>query len=255
MIVFLYDKTFDGLLTAVFDAYSRRSFPDQLLPEGHPLPLFTDESYIVYTQDEKALRVWKALEKKLSVYACHMIQAVWLSEEPESDMLLFHFIRKSIDSPHSIETDMGDDVVLAVMKLAKSVYKEAEYIRQFVRFQKTADGLYFAPIAPKYNALPVAVDYFSSRFCDQEWIIFDTLRKYGYHYDLKKVEPFTFEDEETSALITGKLLPGQMAENEKMFQDFWKSYIHSLTIRERMNPKLQRQHMPARFWKFLTEKQ
>jgi probable DNA metabolism protein len=46
-----------------------------------------------------------------------------------------------------------------------------------------------------------------------------------------------------------------MAENEVMFQDFWKSYIRSLTIRERLNPKLQRQHMPVRFWKFLTEKQ
>ena len=31
MTVFVYDKTFEGLLTAVFDAYSRRSFPDLLL--------------------------------------------------------------------------------------------------------------------------------------------------------------------------------------------------------------------------------
>ena len=28
MIIFVYDKTFEGLLTAVFDAYSRRTFPD-----------------------------------------------------------------------------------------------------------------------------------------------------------------------------------------------------------------------------------
>ena len=26
MIIFVYDKTFEGLLTAVFDAYSRRTF-------------------------------------------------------------------------------------------------------------------------------------------------------------------------------------------------------------------------------------
>ena len=31
MIIFVYDKTFEGLLTAVFDAYSRRTFPDLLL--------------------------------------------------------------------------------------------------------------------------------------------------------------------------------------------------------------------------------
>ena len=28
MNVYLYDKTFDGLLTAVFDAYFRKTFPD-----------------------------------------------------------------------------------------------------------------------------------------------------------------------------------------------------------------------------------
>jgi len=253
-MTFLYDKTFDGLLTAVFDAYSRRTFPDHLLPVGTPLPLFSGEAHTVHTQDEKAGRVWVALEKKLSVYACRMIRAVWLSEEAAADELLFRYIRKSIDSPGSIETDFGDDVVLAVMKLAKCVYREAEHIRQFVRFQKTVDGLFYAPVAPKYNALPLSIDYFRSRFSDQEWIVFDTLRQYGYHYDLKQVDPFTF-DEKSPALLTGKLLPEQMAENEVMFQDFWKSYIRTLTIRERLNPRLQRQHMPVRFWKFLTEKQ
>ena len=34
MIIFVYDKTFEGLLTAVFDAYSRRTFPDLLVTEG-----------------------------------------------------------------------------------------------------------------------------------------------------------------------------------------------------------------------------
>ena len=34
MIIFVYDKTFEGLLTAVFDAYSRRTFPDLLVPRA-----------------------------------------------------------------------------------------------------------------------------------------------------------------------------------------------------------------------------
>lgn len=40
MTVFVYDKTFEGLLTAVFDAYSRRSFPDLLLAEENLFPCF-----------------------------------------------------------------------------------------------------------------------------------------------------------------------------------------------------------------------
>lgn len=253
MNVYLYDKSFEGLLTAMFDAYSRKVFPDILLDASEPLPLFVEDVYTVMTQDDRAERVWKGLEKKLTKGACRMIQAVWLSEEADADQLLFRFIRKNFDSPTSIETNFGDEDVLAMMKLAKSVNFEAEHIRQFVRFQKTADGLFFAPIEPKYNALPLAIDYFHSRFSDQEWVVYDTKRKYGYHFDLKKVETFTFEGNEPIP-ASGKLHPELLDEHEVLFEEFWKSYIKTLSIRERFNPKLQRQHMPVRFWKYLTEK-
>ena len=62
MTVFVYDKTFEGLLTAVFDAYSRRSFPDLLLAEGEPFPLFYDEAVTICTDDAKVDRVWKGLQ-------------------------------------------------------------------------------------------------------------------------------------------------------------------------------------------------
>ena len=64
MIAFIYDKTFEGLLTAVFDAYVRKSFPDVLLAEGEPLPLFCEETVTICSDKQKADRVWKGLEKK-----------------------------------------------------------------------------------------------------------------------------------------------------------------------------------------------
>ena len=54
MKFFVYDKSFDGLLTAVFDAYFRKTFPDDLLSEGDALPLFYDELHTVVTDEEKA---------------------------------------------------------------------------------------------------------------------------------------------------------------------------------------------------------
>ena len=61
MIIYLFDNTFEGLLTSVFDAYSRRIFPDALLAEGEPLPLFYDESFTVISDEEKSGRVWRGL--------------------------------------------------------------------------------------------------------------------------------------------------------------------------------------------------
>ncbi len=47
MIIFQYDKTFEGLLTAVFEAYRLKKFPDSIIKEGDTLPLFYDETYTV----------------------------------------------------------------------------------------------------------------------------------------------------------------------------------------------------------------
>ena len=253
MIVFRYDKTFDGLLTAVFDAYSRKVFPDKLLGTEDIEPLFTTEVYTVTTQEDRAVRVWNSLQKKLSRIGCNMMTHVWLSEVAGSDELLFRYIRKTFDNKHSIEMNFADPDVLEMNQLAKKVSREREHIMQFVRFQKAADDIFFAPISPIYNALPLAINYFKDRFADQKWIVYDVKRDYGYYYDLKTVTEMTLDT--GNNFSDGKLDEKLMAEDEKLFQDLWKAYFKSMTIKERINLKLQRQHMPRRFWKYLTEKQ
>ncbi len=252
MVVFRYDKTFDGLLTTVFDAYSRRTFPEKLLAEGEPEPLFVTEMHRVITDPDKSGRVWKVLEEKLSKDVCGMLMHVWLSELPESDALLFRYMRKAIDSVRSIATNYSDDDVLSVQKIARKVGRERHHLMQFVRFQKAADGVYFAPVSPLYNALPLTLNYFTDRFADQKWLLYDVKRRYGFYYDLKEATEVTLDND--GHLLGGKLDNDLMAKDEQLFQDMWRSYFKALTIKERLNPKLQRQHMPRRFWKFLPEK-
>ena len=102
MTLFIFDNTFEGLLTSVFEAYSRRTFPDALLAEGEPLPLFCDEAFTVVSDEEKAGRVWRGLQKKLSASALSCLTQCWLAEEPETASLLFRYIRKAIDASLSI---------------------------------------------------------------------------------------------------------------------------------------------------------
>ena len=87
MVIFVFDNTFEGLLTSVFEAYARRIFPDVLQPEGELLPLFHDEVFTVITDEGKAGRVWRGLQKKLSSGALACLTQSWLSELPEVPML------------------------------------------------------------------------------------------------------------------------------------------------------------------------
>lgn len=253
MIVFVYDKTFDGLLSCVFFAYEQKKFPDLILSESDQKPLFTDEQYYVDTETEKSVRVWRGLKKKLSKFAQNMMLSVWLSELPETAMLLFRYIRKNIDHPKGIEMNFGDDDVLRIKDIAQKVGTDARKLIQFIRFQETADGIWFAPVSPRYNVLSLIVPHFRSRYAGQPWIIYDTMRNAGLYYDTRTVQEISFSQKDFAELQSGKPGNEKLSDEEAFFQKMWKEYFQSITIKERINLKLQRQHMPKRYWKYLPE--
>ena len=252
MFYFLYDNTFDGLLTCVFEAFNRKEFPEHIAGENKQIPLFT-ESFRVVTDENKADRILKALRKKISKPALDMLFITYLSELEGIEIRIFRYIQKALLAEKSIETNFADFDVLELSKIYRKVTREEERIRQFVRFQKTADGLFFAVMDPAYNVLPLTARFFKTRYADQQWVIYDVKREYGLYYDLKTVETVHFDKLPISP-ETGKLTTDKLDECEAAFQDLWKDYLKAITIYERRNLKLQRQHMPKRFWKYLIEK-
>ncbi len=254
MLVYRYDDTFEGLLSAVFEAYRTRRFPDRVIGASVNPPLFTEECVEVATDREHAGRVWTALRKKLGRNLSNMVTHLWLSEVDGADDLLFRYIRKVFDHREKVYLNFADPEVLRVKQIAQKVSKEGHYMRQFIRFQKGGDQTFFAAVSPDCNALPLTVNYLRERFADQKWIVYDTRRNYGYYYDLKKVIEISFEEMDFLN-EDGKVDEKLLAEDEKLFQQLWKNYFKALTIKERINPSLHRKNMPRRFWKYLTEKQ
>jgi len=249
---FTYDGSFEGLLTCVFEAFNRKQFPQQIFKQEVSV-LFT-ENYHVVTDEQKANRVVAGLRKKISESAIQMLFTCWLSELEGIEMLEFHYICKSFRETKSIELNFADPDVLELSKIFRKVQREAERMRQFVRFQKTADQYYFAAIKPLYDVLPMVADHFEDRFADQQWIIYDIKRKYALYYNLHKTEIVYFDDLKID-IQTGRLHHEALAEDELYFQSGWRGYLRSISIKERKNLRLQRQFMPKRFWKYLTEKQ
>jgi len=280
MTVYTFDNTLDGLLTAVFDSFFLHQQPEMLLAEGMQLPLFVDQQYQVVTDSEKAERVWKGLEKHLSKDGLHMITISWLSEERALNQPLFNFICKVFKKPTpnpsllrgeteggqgrmDITQNASDEDVLAVRNTCRRVLHEQLRMKQFIRFQKAKDGTYLAVVSPDHNVLPLVIDHFADRFNDQPWLIYDAKRHYGYYYGASpdpsqggEVIRVTFENEAAVPfdLSNGKLDADVLSENDKLFQDLWRTYFKAICIKERMNPKKQLSDMPRRYWKYMTEK-
>ena len=267
--LYTFDNTFDGLLTAVFDSFSLHQEQVTLLAQGEQLPLFASEPYMVVTDAEKAARVWKGLEKRLSPAGLRVIAVSWLSEDRALNQPLFNYIckvfrhQKANDSPSrtkeplSIENNASDEDVLAVRNTCRRVLHEQLRMKQFIRFQKAKDGTYLAVVSPDHNVLQLITDHFADRFNDQPWLIYDAKRHYGYYYD-GCADPIrvVFEDESAVPfdLTNGKLDAGVLSADDAMFQDLWRTYFKAICIKERMNPKKQLGDMPRRYWKYMTEK-
>ena len=124
----------------------------------------------------------------------------------------------------------------------------------FIRFQHTADGIFYCGIDPDFNVLPLIINHFKNRYADQQWIIYDIKRNYGLFYDLEKVEEIKldFTDQNTKASLS---TPSVLSEKEGLYAVLWKDYFKSANIPARKNTKLHVQHVPKRYWKYLTEKQ
>ncbi len=167
------------------------------------------------------------------------------------DMLL-QYIRYTM-AKGNISKDYSNAAVLHVAETVRKVHREKHRMEAFVRFRQTADDLYYATVEPDFNVLPLIADHFEKRYADQQWMIYDMRRNYGIYYDLNSVT--TVEVDFKHILSSRNGADDMLHEKENEYERLWQNYFKSVNIASRKNPKLHKQHMPLRYWKYLTEKQ
>ncbi|WP_293784976.1 TIGR03915 family putative DNA repair protein [uncultured Pedobacter sp.] len=252
-MTYIFDGSLQGLLSAVFEWFERR--PGKVVLQSTEMfqPEVFAESFTVITDTIKADRVWAGLQKKLKKEWLRKFYCSYLSEIPEVYNHLFQFSIYIFKHAAGAESNYGNEHVIALSKYAKSVEREKHRMEAFIRFQKTGDGIYYAGIDPDFNVLPLISNHFKNRYADQQWVIYDLKRKYGLHYNLIAVEEITISF--TSGASKQNPASELMDENEFLYATLWKDYFKSANIVARKNTKLHVQHVPRRYWKYLTEKE
>ena len=125
MIVFVYDGTFEGLLCAVFESYDRKLVPEKLVSAQLLSHGLFDTEIIITTEPLKAARVWKSLQKKLSSRNKQLPFHAFLYGKEEIDQTVFSFIRLVFDTPHDVDHDYANPVVLRIKQIKRKVAIEA----------------------------------------------------------------------------------------------------------------------------------
>jgi probable DNA metabolism protein len=248
MTTLVYDASWSGFLTAVFEVYEFKLEDVVIVREERFEPTMFGDSREVLTDSVKAERVWKSLKNKLSTKGSNDVYSSFLSGLPDIENSLLQFIQLVLKTANG-ESAFGNPAVLKVSQVSKMVHREKHRMEAFIRFRLTKDGIYYAHIEPDFNVIPLISSHFKKRYADQRWLIYDLRRKYGIYYNLETVHEVSLEFSDAS-----NSTESLFCNAEEEYQTLWKDYFKHVNIQSRKNTKLHLQHVPKRYWKHLTEK-
>ncbi len=244
MLFYIYDGSFDGLLTAIYEAYYRKERPNKILFEEDFQESLLINKIIINTDEEKAKKVYKAIKDKISNIALKNVFYTYLSEFTDAGKWIYEYLRLGWKIGKDVDLNLSDERVLRIHKIKQKVSRERHLLLGLIRFREIQGNIYYAPIEPEYNVIGLVAPHFANRFADQNWIIHDVKRGLGAVYNTKE---WIIRDIDIKEEIIYE-------ESEIKYQQLWKEYFNSIAIKNRINPKLQRSNMPMKYWKYLIEK-
>ncbi|MBQ9060903.1 MAG: TIGR03915 family putative DNA repair protein [Firmicutes bacterium] len=242
MIDYIYDGSFDGLLTVIWHHY----YTDRaagIFTEDRYQPSFLQGSRNVMTDPQKADRVYRAIRQKISEHDLRSVYRAYLSCDPEKEIKILRYVVLGFKLGHRTFSLHSDPVVADFQAILKKISKEQERMMQFVRFSVMEGDILYARIEPDNDVIELAAPHFCDRFHRERFIIHDVGRDKAVLASSGRwlVSAFALSQ-----------APKASAE-ERDFRQLWKTYFDHIAILERTNARCQNNFIPDRYRKHLTE--
>jgi probable DNA metabolism protein len=234
----LFDGSFEGFLCVVYAYYYEGILPLSIQTKDEYQPSITQEEFFIVTDEERALKVQKAIGKKISHDAAHRINYAFLADAPDRFINMLRYIVFGFKVGFTIENYMNHDFVLRVHKLSREVGREGHKLVGFCRFAETDQGIYYCAVTPINYVLPILAEHFAERMINQSWIIHDKKHNKAVVYNGYE---YAFVE------VNADSVTPTFAGNESHIQNLWVTYFNTLAIEARKNPKLHRQMLPIKY--------
>ena len=239
-LVYLYDGSYEGLLTAVFTAFLRRENPADILSFDAPRPLCPILN--VRTDHALADRVTRGLREKAGNRTEALVRFAFLTVLPSKELRILSFIRKAMKTGPAIARMLSDDAVYPLFRAVGHAREEAHLFTGFLRFSET-NGVLYAVIDPKNRVLPLIADHFADRFPHETFLIWDSTHG----------EAMLCREGEYTIVAAGDFTPPPPDRTERETRALWSRFFETLSIEARYNPACQRTHLPLRYRTHMTE--
>ncbi|MCL1828715.1 MAG: TIGR03915 family putative DNA repair protein [Oscillospiraceae bacterium] len=242
-VIYIYDGTFEGFLSCVFEAFLKKEAPS-LISKQNAIQLSVGaEVKEIATDPEKADRVCEGIRKKPGLKALTAAYHATLSNEEDAEAAALRYIKLGFEIGKNIYGALTDSRVIRMREISFAVKREAGRFLEFLRFSELDGNILFGEFEPEPNVLPLIMPHFADRLKTQPFIIHDKGRRLAGVYNTK---------EWSLVSSVGMTLP-DISENEKEYRKLWKLFFNSIAVKERINPKLQTQLLPKKYRKYMTE--
>lgn len=242
-VIYVYDGSFYGLMTAVFEAYYSHTYPDDIQSSDNMQMRLAYDYMQISADEKKAERVIDSILKKISPNALYRIYCVYLSPLYDKEMCILDFMIDGYKYGASIVNRLNLESASKLINTAKNISSEAHQYLGFVRFRKLKNGIYYSEIEPKGRILSLISQHFCKRFSSMPFLINDLNHNECLAYNGKTWE-IRYVDSRPML---------EYAEDEEKFSDMWREFYNTIEIKERHNEKCRMSHMPKRYWRCMTE--
>lgn len=240
---YLYDGTPEGLVSAIASILDSGDDPEQTVLAVRQDTLF-EEGLFLRTDPAKAEELFERLRQR-APDAVHTLWYFTMAEADDLETSLFRYVSLAFEHGDRVNGYLTHTDVKAIVSTARKAGRELHRMKGLLRFEQLRDGTWLARMEPDHNVIQPLAHHFSRRLRTQEWFIFDARRRSAAHWDGRNLSFGTLE----------QFSRPELSAEEQAVQQMWQAFFKTIAIPERKNPRLQKSNMPAKYWKYLTEKQ
>ena len=240
-MILVYDGTFQGFLSLVYEVYYKKLKPIKIY-KTLPNEMIFEEILELKTSKDNAIKVLTAIKTKFPKELIQRILNIFMCDSKEFEMALLEYIIivfKDFKQLYNI----NNSCVFYLNSLEKELFRLVHKMYAFIRFEELEDGTLYGKIESKFNVVYFLGKHFLKRFNNQNFIIHDLDRKLA----------FVKIDEEFSIQEVAYFDEPIFSSNEEKFQKLWKSFFKGVTIKERINLKLQQNLVPLVYRTYMSE--
>lgn len=271
MFVYRCEDSLESVFTAIYQVYENHHQREEVFLSLDDDPRLFSTVIEVETDAERYQKVIRTLKDQFGESDYERLCLALASLDAEKAQAVFGTVAAGLDSgcgAGHLFDNLTDTWVYRAFGLARSVCRENDHYREFIRFEELESGILYSPIKPENNILPFLMPHFADRLPGENFVIHDVGRElFGVHpageeWLLVQGSPTAQGSPAAQGSPTAQGGPTAQEESvhgrakslsEEKYRMLFKTFCQNIEIKERRNSKLQKGMLPLRYREYMTE--